>query len=115
MYGRPLVLLPGGSDSGSETGPTAGRGGTGGNNGKGPGPTRTLNAMGDKDRGLADSAAVHSKWDRDGGTGMARRHLPAVWPRAPRYSHILLRLQRQVQYLPHPRLQEWRPCQGASQ
>ena len=64
-------LPPGGLDSGLVKGKTAGGVGTGGNTGRGLGPTRTSTVTGDKERGLVDSAAVHSKWDRAGGTGMA--------------------------------------------
>ena len=61
--GQPLGLSPGGLDGGLATESTAGGGGTGGYTSKVPGPKRMLTAMGDKDRGLADGAAVHSKRD----------------------------------------------------
>ena len=41
-------------------------------------------ATGDENWGLADGAAVHSKWDRSGSAEMARCYLPALWSRAPR-------------------------------
>ena len=69
--GRPIGLPPGGWDGGLATGPTAGGGGTVEKNGRAPGPTRTLTTTGNNDRGLADSAAVHSKQDGAGGIGMA--------------------------------------------
>ena len=65
-----LGLSLGGSDSGLAADYTVDRGGTGGNNSRGPGPRRTLTATGEKDRGLADGAAVHSEWDQAGGSGM---------------------------------------------
>ena len=68
---RPLGLPPRGSDGGLAKEPPEGGGGTGGDTRRGPGPTRTSSVTGDKDRGLADSAAIYSKWDGSGGTGMA--------------------------------------------
>ena len=59
--GIPLGLSPGGLDSGSATESTAGRGGTDGNTGRGHGPKCMSTATGNKDQGVADSAAVHSK------------------------------------------------------
>ena len=64
--GRSLVLFPRGSDSGSVAEHTAGGGGIGSDNHRGPGPRRMSLATGNKHRGLADSAAVHSEWDRAG-------------------------------------------------
>ena len=61
MDSRPLSLPPGGSDGGLVKEPTAGGRGTDGNTGRVPGPTRMSTAMCNRDRGLADSAAVHSK------------------------------------------------------
>ena len=46
--------------------PTEGGGGTDGNTGRGTGPMRTSTATIDKDQGLDDSEAVHSKWDGAG-------------------------------------------------
>ena len=71
-------------------------GGSDGHIGGGPGLTRTSTATSDKDRGLADSAAVHIKWDRDGGIGMALRPLRVVWHRAPRPPYTLRRMPSQV-------------------
>ena len=45
-------------------------GGTNDHNGRGPGLTHTSTALSNKERGLDESAAVHSKSDGDGGTGM---------------------------------------------
>ena len=69
--GGPLALLPGGMDGSLATGTAASRLGTEGRTGRGPGPTRTLTATSNKYQFLAESAAVHSKWDGSGGTGMA--------------------------------------------
>ena len=46
------------------------RGGTDGRVGRSPSHTRTSTATSNKDQGLADSAAFHSKWDGAGGTGI---------------------------------------------
>ena len=68
---RPLGLLPGWVDGGSAKRLTAGGGGIDNNTGRGPGPTLTSTATDDKYWSLAESAAVNSKWDGAGGTGMA--------------------------------------------
>ena len=50
-----------GKDVGAEAERTDGGGGPGGDLSAPPGPRRTLTATGDKDGGMADNAAVHSK------------------------------------------------------
>ena len=47
-----------------------GGGVTGGDTGRVPGPKRKSTAVGNKDRGLADGAAVYSKWDGARGAEM---------------------------------------------
>ena len=69
--GVPLGLRPGRTESGSVKRTAASGGGTDGHTGGGPGLTHTLTATSDKDRGQADSAAVHIKWEGAGCTGMA--------------------------------------------
>ena len=81
--GGPLGLPPGGLDGSQDTRTAAGRGGSDGRTGVVPGLTSMSTAMSEKDRGLDDSAAVHSQRDRYGGTGMAERPIPEVWHRAP--------------------------------
>ena len=76
--GRPLGLPPGGLYGSLAKRPMVSRGGTGGNTGRVPGPTRMLTATGDKEQGLADSAAVHSKCDGAVVTGMLWRPIPTV-------------------------------------
>ena len=49
----------------------AGRGGSDGRTGGVLGLTSTSTETSNKDRGLVDSAAVHSQWDGAGDTGMA--------------------------------------------
>ena len=79
---------------------------TGGDHCREPRGSHLSSATGGKDWGLADDAAVHGKWDGAGIAGMARSRLPALWPRAPRPTHILRRMQRQVLDILRPRLQE---------
>ena len=57
-----------------------GDGVTGGDHLRGPRGSHLLTATGDEDWVLAGSAAVHGKWDGAGSAGMARCHLPALWP-----------------------------------
>ena len=60
-----------GKDGGAEAESPTGRGGPGGDLSGSPGPRRTSNAAGNKDSGMADGAAVHSKWDGTGCEVMA--------------------------------------------
>ena len=59
-------------------------------------------AKGNKNRGLADSISVYGKWNRTGYKGMLRFPLPAICPRSPRPPSLLLWMQQQLLYLPHP-------------
>ena len=61
LDGGPLGLSTGGTDGGSAKRTEAGGGDTDGCTGSSPGPTHTLTAMRDKDRGLDESVAVHSQ------------------------------------------------------
>ena len=63
---RPLGLPPRGMDSGAEAECPTGRGGPVGNHHWGPSPRCMSTAAGNKDGGLADSAAVNGKQDRTG-------------------------------------------------
>ena len=68
----------------------------------GPVPRLTSTAASDKDRDMADGAAVHGKWDGTGCAGMARFPVPAIWPRPPRPPSLLRRLQHHFLHLPCP-------------
>ena len=70
-YGGTLGLPLGGTDGGSTKRTATSGGGNNGRTGGGPSLTRTSTAKSIKERGLANSAAVHSKWDGSEGTVMA--------------------------------------------
>ena len=61
-----------------------GNGVTGDVHRQGPGRSHLSAETGDKNRGLANGAAIHSEWDRAGSAGMVGCRLPALWPRATR-------------------------------
>ena len=63
---------------------TAVRGCSVGDPSRGPGPSCTSTAEGDKDGGVADGTSDHGKWDGIECAGMARFPLPEIWPRYPR-------------------------------
>ena len=113
--GGPLRLPPRDKDGGAEAGHPAGGGGPGEELSGVPSPRNMSTVTSEKDEGMADVSAVHDKWDRTGCTGMARCHLPEIWPIAPRFPSLLQRLQRNFLHLPCPWLQAVRPCYGASQ
>ena len=69
-----------------------GRGGPGVDPSGVPGPRRTSAAAGDENGVMADSVAVHSKWDRTECAGMVRYPLPGIWPISPRPPSLLRRL-----------------------
>ena len=62
--------------------------------------------VGEKDRGMADSAAINSQRDRIGCAGMARCPLTVIWPRSPRIPQILLWMQLRLLYMPQPQLKK---------
>ena len=64
--GGPLRLPTRGEDGGAEAEHPAVIGGPGGDPSRGPSPRRTLTAAGDEENGMAESAAVHGKWDGNG-------------------------------------------------
>ena len=69
--GRLISLNPRGKDGGTEAKRPAGGGGPGKELSRGFVPRRTLTETVDKDRGIADGASVHIKWDVNGCAGMA--------------------------------------------
>ena len=69
--GRPLGLPPKGAEGGLAADHTAGKEVPGYNHLKVPGPRRTSTETDNKNRDLADGAAIQGEWDRDGGAGMA--------------------------------------------
>ena len=89
--------------------------GTGGDPGGCLCPSHTPLAVGDEDGGMADGAAVNSKWDETGCAGMARWPLPEILPRDPRPLQVLWLLQRRLINTQYPWLQEGRPSHGLSQ
>ena len=98
----PIGLPPGGMDDGLEESSAASGGGSDGGTGGVPGLTRTPTATSNKDRGLADSAAIYSQWEGAWGTGMAQRLLPAVWPSSPGPPNTLQWLPGQVLHQSRP-------------
>ena len=87
--GGPRGLPPGWKGGGPPAECGQGDGVSGGVHRRGPSGSHPSIATGDKDWGLADGAAVNSKWDGAGRAGMARYRLPELWPRAPRPSQKL--------------------------
>ena len=82
------TCLRGGKDGGVEAGRPASGGGPGRDLSGSPGPRKPSTAMGNKDGGMAHSAAVHSKWYETVCAGMARFPIPVIWTRAPQTSLI---------------------------
>ena len=89
LDGGPLSLPSRGKDGGAEAERPAGGGGPGKDLSGGPGPRRMLTATADKDGVMADSAAIHGKWDGTGCAGMVRCPITTIWTRAPRPPSLL--------------------------
>ena len=102
--GETLYLPTREEGGGAETERPEGRGGPGREPSGVPGPRRKPIAAGNKYGGVADGAAVNGKWSGTGCAVMARCPLPYIWPRAPRPTPLLRRLQQHFLYMPCPRL-----------
>ena len=81
--GRPCRLYARGEGRGEEAERNVVGGGTGGDPGGCPCPSRMPPAAGEKYGGMADGAAVNSKWYGTGCAGMARCPIPAIRPKSP--------------------------------
>ena len=55
-----------------------------------------------KTGGMANVAAIYSKWDRTGCVGMLRCPLTVIWPRYPRPPSLMRQLQHHFFHLPCP-------------